>query len=284
MNLQAKVGMDTRGWTNGIRKMRSSSRKFSSEIGRDIGNRVAGVFAVERVYSGFVAMYQKAADIRDNALRYDTDTQTYQKMAAAAAKARVPVDRLYDAVKDLTVKQRDAVNGSKTWLEVFERYGFQLEDLKDKAPVEMFQDLAKAVSESSMSMSQILAHMDDLMSDPGAELAPWMRRGDFNNISGQPAAYSASQVQGTAAAYDDIKAGIRIGERFMLQAFAVGQFQLEAWDRRRFNLIPGLRYAMYDGGPGDFLRTKDLQAELRMKQENNKALKATADAVKKMAQ
>ena len=174
MNLFAKVALDTRDWSRGINKMKSSSKSFGSQIGRDLQGRVASMFAVERVLSGFVSMYEKAADIRDSSMRYDTDTQTYQKMAAAAAKARVPVDRLYDAVKDLTVKQREAVNGSKTWMEVFERYGFQLEDLGDMAPVEMFQALSRAVSSSSQSMSQILADMDDLMSDPGAELMPFM--------------------------------------------------------------------------------------------------------------
>jgi hypothetical protein len=241
------------------------------------------MFAVERVLSGFVSMYEKAADIRDSSLRFDTDTQTYQKMAAAAAKARVPVDRLYDAVKDLTVKQREAVNGSKTWMEVLERYGFQLEDLGDMAPVEMFQALSRAVSSSSQSMSQILADMDDLMSDPGAELMPFMQRGDFSNISSQKAAYSAGQVQDIAGAYDDINAGLRLGERYMLKTFAIGQSGIEQLldNPYSFGLAPGYLMDKFSNRSGKELQEK-LTAELREK-ENNKALKETADAVKKMA-
>ena len=204
-------------------------------------------------------------------------------MAAAAAKARVPVDRLYDAVKDLTVKQREAVNGSKTWMEVFESYGFQLEDLGDMAPVEMFQALSRAVSSSSQSMSQILADMDDLMSDPGAELMPFMQRGDFSNISSQKAAYSAGQVQDIAGAYDDINAGLRLGERYMLKTFAIGQSGIEGLldNPYSFGLAPGYLMDKFSNRSGKELQEK-LTAELREK-ENNKALKETADAVKKMA-
>lgn len=283
MNLFAKVALDTRDWSRGINKMKSSSKSFGSQIGRDLQGRVASMFAVERVLSGFVSMYEKAADIRDSSMRYDTDTQTYQKMAAAAAKARVPVDRLYDAVKDLTVKQREAVNGSKTWMEVFERYGFQLEDLGDMAPVEMFQALSRAVSSSSQSMSQILADMDDLMSDPGAELMPFMQRGDFSNISSQKAAYSAGQVQDIAGAYDDIKAGGRLGEGYMLKTFAKGQGYIEQLldNPYSFGLAPGYLMDKFSNRSGKELQEK-LTAELREK-ENNKALKETADAVKKMA-
>jgi len=283
MNLFAKVALDTRDWSRGINKMKSSSKSFGSQIGRDLQGRVASMFAVERVLSGFVSMYEKAADIRDSSMRYDTDTQTYQKMAAAAAKARVPVDRLYDAVKDLTVKQREAVNGSKTWMEVFERYGFQLEDLGDMAPVEMFQALSRAVSSSSQSMSQILADMDDLMSDPGAELMPFMQRGDFSNISSQKAAYSAGQVQDIAGAYDDINAGLRLGERYMLKTFAIGQSSIEQLLDNPYMFGIGSGYLMNKMGDrsGKELREK-LTAELREK-ENNKALKETADAVKRMA-
>jgi hypothetical protein len=283
MNLFAKVALDTRDWSRGINKMKSSSKSFGSQIGRDLQGRVASMFAVERVLSGFVSMYEKAADIRDSSMRYDTDTQTYQKMAAAAAKARVPVDRLYDAVKDLTVKQREAVNGSKTWMEVFERYGFQLEDLGDMAPVEMFQALSRAVSSSSQSMSQILADMDDLMSDPGAELMPFMQRGDFSNISSQKAAYSAGQVQDIAGAYDEINAGLRLGERYMLKTFAIGQSGIERLldNPYSFGLAPGYLMDKFSNRSGKELQEK-LTAELREK-ENNKALKETADAVKRMA-
>lgn len=283
MNLFAKVALDTRDWSRGINKMKSSSKSFGSQIGRDIQGRVASMFAVERVLSGFVSMYEKAADIRDSSMRYDTDTQTYQKMAAAAAKARVPVDRLYDAVKDLTVKQREAVNGSKTWMEVFKRYGFQLEDLGDMGPVEMFQALSRAVSSSSQSMSQILADMDDLMSDPGAELMPFMQRGDFSNISSQKAAYSAGQVQDIAGAYDDINAGLRLGERYMLKTFAIGQSGIERLldNPYSFGLAPGYLMDKFSNRSGKELQER-LTAELREK-ENNKALKETADAVKRMA-
>lgn len=283
MNLFAKVALDTRDWSRGINKMKSSSKSFGSQIGRDLQGRVASMFAVERVLSGFVSMYEKAADIRDSSMRYDTDTQTYQKMAAAAAKARVPVDRLYDAVKDLTVKQREAVNGSKTWMEVFERYGFQLEDLGEMAPVEMFQALSRAVSSSSQSMSQILADMDDLMSDPGAELMPFMQRGDFSNISSQKAAYSAGQVQDIAGAYDEINAGLRLGERYMLKTFAIGQSGIERLldNPYSFGLAPGYLMDKFSNRSGKELQEK-LTAELREK-ENNKALKETADAVKRMA-
>jgi len=280
MNLFAKVALDTRDWSRGINKMKSSSKSFGSQIGRDLQGRVASMFAVERVFSGFISMYEKAADIRDNALRYDTDTQTYQKMAMAAEKARVPVDRLYDAVKDLTVKQREAVNGSKTWMKVFESYGFQLEDLGDMAPVEMFQALSKAVSDSSKSMSEILAHMDDLMSDPGAELAPFMKRGDFNDISGQQALLSENQVEGVAGAYDDLRTARRIGEAGALKFMSGGTSFFERLNWNGTPILPAARAAATDDG--GFATYKRLKKELQ-EAENNKALKETADAVKRMA-
>ncbi|OUW25194.1 MAG: hypothetical protein CBD27_09730 [Rhodospirillaceae bacterium TMED167] len=303
MNLFAKVALDTRDWSRGINKMKSSSKSFGSQIGRDLQGRVASMFAVERVFSGFVSMYEKAADIRDNAMRYDTDTDTYQKMASAAAKARVPVDRLYDAVKDLTVKQRDAVNGSKSWLKVFEDYGFQLEDLKDKAPVEMFQDLARAVSASSKSMSEILAHMDDLMSDPGAELAPFMKRGDFNQIENQKVPLSSGQVENMAGASDDLRGAWSEFFAGLMKFFNDGSNQmLEYTISGRGTALPesvsGLIEKAFPataepilekwlagkmGANLNEMRGAQMEAQLRMKKENNEALKATASAVQKMA-
>lgn len=196
--LLMKVGLDSRAWDVGMKKLHASTTNWARSTAKTFAGQIAGMMAIESIASGIHGMYVGAEETLDAAIRYDTTTDNIQKLSAAAAKARMPVDRLMDAIKDLSVKQNDAVNGSKTWMETLSRYGFTMEDLQRNSPVEMFQALSKAVSESQMKVGALAADMDDLMSDPGHELFPAMRRGLFNDLGEMPVTFTRPQLENMA--------------------------------------------------------------------------------------
>jgi len=281
-NLFMKALFDISSWNAGIKKMRGGMNNYLKESARGFAGQFAGMMAVESVAKGITRLYTNAAEIRDAAITYDTDTDTYQKMAAAANSARMPVDRFYDAVKDLAVKQHEAMNGSKSWLAVFERYGFTLDDLRNKSPVEMFQSFAQAVNEAGQEtgrMGQILADLDDLMSDPGAELTAAITKGKFNNIDQGQVLWKSEDIKvlaDTAEMLHSWLQGVKgLGANFLSGTWAtLGDFGGETMARWQ-NLFSG-----------DSFRNARMQNELERKKqerENNDALKDIADGVNKMS-
>lgn len=277
MSLMAKLGLDTKAWDLSMKKVQASTTSWAKNTARTFAAQAAGMMAFESIARGIINTFEGAEETIDAALTYDTTTDNIQQLAAAAAKARMPVDRLMDAIKDLSVKQNDAVNGSKTWMETLSRYGFTMDDLKKNTPAEMFQQLAKAVSESQLPIRALQADMDDLMSDPGHEAFAAMRRGLFNDLSTMPVNFSQSELEKMAdssVAFRDItnkgKQGLswlamKAYENFDTQPVGVGM------------QIGKLLSMPFTGG-----NQKSTEQETR-EQTDSKNLQTIADGVSKMS-
>lgn len=281
-NIFSKVFLDITSWNSSIKKMRAGMNNYVKESAKGFAGQFAGMMAVESIAKGISNLYTNAAQIRDAAITYDTDTDTYQKMAAAANSARMPVDRFYDAVKDLAVKQHEALNGSKSWLAVFERYGFTLDDLRDKSPVEMFQSFAQAVNEAGQEtgrMGQILADLDDLMSDPGAELTAALTQGKFNNISNRQVLFDSQDVQTLAEVADTFRAAFADAKILGAKLLSTTWDKLGNYYGAKFGMLQNVL-------SGDAFRTMKMENELERKKqerENNGALKDIAEGVNRMS-
>jgi len=280
-NIFSKVFLDITSWNSSIKKMRAGMNNYVKESAKGFAGQFAGMMAVESIAKGISNLYTNAAQIRDAAITYDTDTDTYQKMAAAANSARMPVDRFYDAVKDLAVKQHEALNGSKSWLAVFERYGFTLDDLRDKSPVEMFQSFAQAVNEAGQEtgrMGQILADLDDLMSDPGAELTAALTQGKFNNISQGQVLWKSEDIRLLADTAEMLNSWLQ-GLKGLGADFLSGTWDLLGKAGTPLGMLSNLF-------SGNTMRTMQMENELERKKqerENNGALKNIADGVSRMS-
>jgi len=198
MSLMAKLGLDTRAWDLSMKKVQASTASWAKNTARTFAGQAAGMMAFESIARGVGEMFVGAEETLDAAITYSTTTDNIQQLAAAAAKARMPVERLMDAIKDLSVKQNDALNGSKTWMDTLSRFGFTMEDLKNNTPIEMFQQLSKAVSEGVMKDSVMQAELDNLMSDPGHDSFAKMRQGLFNDLSAMPITYSRQELEDMA--------------------------------------------------------------------------------------
>jgi len=198
MSLMMKVGLDSRAWDVGMKKLRASTANWARSTAQTFAGQVAGMMAIQSIASGIQSMYVGAEETLDAAITYDTTTDNIQRLAQAAAKARMPVDRLMDAIKDLSVKQNDALNGSKTWMETLGRFGVTMEDLQNNTPLEMFQQLSRAVSEGVMPDRVMQAEIDNLMSDPGHDAFSKMRQGLFNDLSNLPVTFSREEIEDMA--------------------------------------------------------------------------------------
>jgi len=195
MSLMAKLGLDTKAWDLSMKKVQASTTSWAKNTARTFAAQAAGMMAFESIARGIIGTFEGAEETLDAAITYSTTTDNIQRLAGAARKARMPVDRLMDAIKDLSVKQNDALNGSKTWMDTLSRFGFTMEDLKNNTPIEMFQQLSKAVSEGVMEDHVMQAELDNLMSDPGHESFAKMRQGLFNDLSSMPVNFSKSQLE-----------------------------------------------------------------------------------------
>lgn len=278
MSLMFKAGIDTKTWELGMKKLKASTASWAKNTARTFAGQAAGMMAFESIARGVGEMFVGAEETLDAALTYDTTTDNIQKLAAAASKARMPMDRLMDAIKDLSVKQNDAVNGSKTWMETLSRYGFTMDDLKRNTPAEMFQQLAKAVSESQLPIRALQADMDDLMSDPGHEAFASMRRGLFNDLTSMPVTYSRQELEDMARTSAQVREVKNIskaqGARFVQASTKYGTAGL---------LYGGLMdAARFTGSMFGAGANRSAQEEAREQTDSNN-LQTIADGVSKMS-
>ena len=233
MNLKAKVGLDTTGFDAGLKRMKAQAGNFMAQTskkmqgGAGVGGAMSGVMkgglvgmaiasARELIGLGKKAFpTETAARIRDESKKIGVDTDTFQELDYAARQSGASIENVGQAFKALSMKQQDAVNGSKEAAGAFERYGITVDQLKAKSPQDLFALIAKQV-ENGVNKANELADLQRILGESGTQLLPTMQAG-LGAAMGEAqrigAPMSAQLVQDYARMADDLtkigQAGMR---------------------------------------------------------------------------
>lgn len=128
----------TAGFVQGMDKAERESAKFRKKIEKDmkqVGGAMANAFAIgaTAVAAGTVAIVKKQMELIDQtskmAKALNTSYESMENIKRAAELSGVGIEQLDNAMKKLADNIGEAISGSKTQAEVFDRLGISAKEL-----------------------------------------------------------------------------------------------------------------------------------------------------------
>ena len=229
----------TAGFVQGMDKAERESAKFRKKIEKDmkqVGGAMAKAFAIgaTAVAAGTVAIVKKQMELIDQtskmAKALNTSYQSMENIKRAAELSGVGIEQLDNAMKKLADNIGEAISGSKTQAEVFDRLGISAKELYS-IPVDERVDKINRALKDNIPIAERAAVAADLY---GAKNALFMQQIDSGTIE-----EAARQVKVFGLAISDLDA-----EKIEMSGDAMSVFGM-ALDGFEKQLTIGLSTALY---------------------------------------
>jgi len=293
MNLLAKLGLDTKAFEAGLKRMKDKTNAFMAQQSNRMGSGAAGGFQRGGFIGGLAGIpivggiirglmtgpMEQGAKIRDEATKMGVAAETFQHLDYAARQSGASIENVGQAFKALSMKQQDAVNGSKEAAGAFERYGITVDQLKAKSPQDLFALIAKQV-ENGVNKANELADLQRILGESGTQLLPTMQAGLGRAVQesmriGAP--MTEQQVRDYAAANDQLT---KLNQQLSAARYALVNYGAESLANFAMDTAlhaPGMNY-----GEATTLRLQRELIESRQEQINAlNAIKANTDPLKR---
>lgn len=229
----------TAGFVQGMDKAERESAKFRKKIEKDmkqVGGAMAKAFAIgaTAVAAGTVAIVKKQMELIDQtskmAKALNTSYESMENIKRAAELSGVGIEQLDNAMKKLADNIGEAISGSKTQAEVFDRLGISAKELYS-IPVDERVDKINRALKDNIPIAERAAVAADLY---GAKNALFMQQIDSGTIE-----EAARQVKVFGLAISDLDA-----EKIEMSGDAMSVFGT-ALDGFEKQLTIGLSTALY---------------------------------------
>lgn len=229
----------TAGFVQGMDKAERESAKFRKKIEKDmkqVGGAMAKAFAIgaTAVAAGTVAIVKKQMELIDQTSKMskalNTSYQSMENIKRAAELSGVGIEQLDNAMKKLADNIGEAISGSKTQAEVFDRLGISAKELYS-IPVDERVDKINRALKDNIPIAERAAVAADLY---GAKNALFMQQIDSGTIE-----EAARQVKVFGLAISDLDA-----EKIEMSGDAMSVFGT-ALDGFEKQLTIGLSTALY---------------------------------------
>lgn len=176
--LKGKVNLDGSKWKSGLDQAKRNADTWSRDTSRMIKSRLISAFAVGELFRGMTGLFDKAAELRDEAAKIGVDPESFQVMDYAARQSGASIENVAKAVKRLSVAQRDVLDGSQEMVDPFARFGITPETLENNTPQELLEIVSRQVK-NGVNSENLLADIQAILGRSGPELVPTFQS-DFN--------------------------------------------------------------------------------------------------------
>jgi len=177
--IHVDLGLSTAQFQKGVTKAKreaaglgNSLKSSLAGIARNFGvGLLAGVGGITGIAAGLRQVASSVAEIRNEAARAGVTTRVFQEWAAVAAKARIPMDALTDAFKELNIRGDEFAQTAKgSAAEAFQRLGLTPAEGKEKlkAPAELMLLLIERARQLKDTAAATRV-FDELFGGTGAE-------------------------------------------------------------------------------------------------------------------
>jgi len=170
-SLLAKIGVDTKAFNSGLKGAEKRVGMFRGAIMK-LGTAIAGI--------GFVAMARNAINtgsrISDLSEQLRINAEALQTLNAIAIKAGVEQKTLERAIRNVSIRTQEAVDGNKTYLEAFERLGISIKNFTNLPTEKKLEAIAQAYSRAGKSQEAFADIANVLGQKAGPEMLEVLRR------------------------------------------------------------------------------------------------------------
>jgi hypothetical protein len=144
MSFMVKLGLDGTQFETGMVRAKSAGDRFAADFKRSVGNTLASVFAVDKVFEYGKAAVDLAGKLTDLSSRLGVSSEFLQEMSFAAEQSGASLDDVSSSLEKLAISRAKALGGDSGMLESFKRFGIEAEDLKRLRIEEVFERIGAA--------------------------------------------------------------------------------------------------------------------------------------------
>ena len=170
-SLLAKIGVDTKAFNSGLKGAEKRVGMFRGAIMK-LGGAIAGI--------GFIAMARNAINtgsrISDLSEQLRINAEALQTLNAIAIKAGVEQKTLERAIRNVSIRTQEAVDGNKTYLEAFERLGISIKNFTNLPTEKKLEAIAQSYSRAGKSQEAFADIANILGQKAGPEMLEVLRR------------------------------------------------------------------------------------------------------------
>ncbi len=183
------IGGDMSQLQSVFSRAKNEARTTGQEIGHGLSEGIrggleafAGMEGIKKAFEYVKEESERAHKIELGAERLGITIERFQDLEKAARDTGISVDAFYTAFKKIAVSSVEAENGSAEMIASFANLGVTIEDLKSKAPDQIFAKIAANMQGIEPSMAQI-SGMVKTLGRSATELIPGFKSGAFGNMN-----------------------------------------------------------------------------------------------------
>lgn len=174
--LFVRLGIDADGAHDEIEELDAGIDGLIGALGNlvDWLAKVAAAYTAVTVAAGAVAVKtaEWSEEIVRNSDALGMSTDKYQELHFAFKNLGASTDDMMDAFSTLTDRALDAAEGSKTYVDEFERIGISVDDLKGKRPDQLFDMYVEATVEAEDRTAAVATAVRLFGDDLGRRIVP----------------------------------------------------------------------------------------------------------------
>jgi hypothetical protein len=216
-DLVVKIGADFSGLKDGLDKAGTEVKKFSGdsskgvkELGDAVGFSVAKfqiyVEVIKKVSDALVTMVTEqvkyATELDRLSNRLGISNEKFSQMAAVVKTVGANQEDLYDVIKELGNKIKEAEEGNKTYQKSLDRIGLSYHMLSMLTPEQQLYYFADGLKRASAEAQKL--SIDELVSDPGMRMINVLNKGS-DALKGMMEAADKAGVSLKKAEFDKFK-------------------------------------------------------------------------------
>jgi hypothetical protein len=160
LEYELKGKSDVEQVTGRAKKSVDSLGESFKKAGKDIGNKLAGMFAATVLFDkalGFLTgTFKELGNVADQVDRSGLSAEQFQGLAFAAQQSGVSVSALAKATRQLRVDMAEAAAGTGKKVEMFKALGISIDQLKSGDATAVFLAIAKAMEGSADDSERLL--------------------------------------------------------------------------------------------------------------------------------
>lgn len=194
-------GFNAKAVEMGMARLKSSVSSF----GKSFAGMLAGGLAIGSIVQGFRTAVAEGAKLQDLSDRFGLPASEIGRFAAAGKEMGVTTEDVAKSLAKLAVNQTKALQGNDGLLDTFQSVGISMEDLANKSPTELMNQIADAFKNGAVSGDEMAVAME-LLGKGGINMVGMLRQGsdEISRIAEEMGYFDDETVAALDAADDAI--------------------------------------------------------------------------------
>ena len=174
--IQITSTLNSTQYKRGIKEMQNSNKKFAKQT-KGIQSMMKKAFAIGAILAfvkatgrAITSLVNFGSNLTDLASQSDLSVEKLQEYDLAVREAGGNTDQLTNALIQLKAKQGDTLSGNKEYAQSFEILGITMQDLANMKTEQVFEKVARSLTESGNGVKEYNAALELLGKRGGGRL------------------------------------------------------------------------------------------------------------------